>query len=750
MKKKVISICLSTFLVSTTLATPALAADRDIYDNDGTVYRYEEYITDDEKLNELINALSERKGDFIVEFNGKGYNYAELLNNVIENNNDLNAGLEATSEVEIPKLINVQVECDNLTKVITITAKVPNAEDEATATIQIFAYTEDGEKEETAKVIVEDVAVEDDVIEVEVNAVDENLNSGNYAAVVTVGEEQAELDFTLDFKAVDAAVDAVNKADTQIKLRDALNKPEFFDGVNNDLIVKYFEKMKEKTYKTIAEIQKDIDTVNEEAGAEDLVAEIETALEVGDQIKLYELLSGANFVDEDENPIVVDADLIGLYETKLNEKKAEGLSVDKIKAAIVEVNNEPINAVNNANSADEMKKAIEKYAERLGLATGEGSDYAKLIPGRDRSVSVDLYNNRQYEEDGKYTLERLQAIFNDIVATRLVTQASMDLVNKADELQDIGYVTMLLDRFKEANYTQHSSHKISDKIDYLQGLVDRYDALEGEKVTINEGVVDAQKAVLDKIIEAKNDGFRRSEHTTDALENALKEVEELIAPQKATEAVHALFATKVEDGKEVIDETKLAEGVTQADIDAASKLVEALQADGDDDNESTKTGLQELINKAQELFDVKSINDAIAAEDAVTLQNLIVELNVTEFLNLTKDQRAEIGAFMIHESKGEEYKEVTSTEEFANNVKTTITLYRGKIQAFNNAANKVYPGTAEEKAAVIAAIKDVMDLEGLTAIEELDLAEAIFEAKPENGYAVKTIAEIKAIVEANL
>jgi uncharacterized protein (DUF2141 family)/5'-deoxynucleotidase YfbR-like HD superfamily hydrolase len=653
-----------------------------------------------------------------------------------------NYDLLVAAEESLKSVTVVKVSAIDKTKVVTVKATAPNAEEGATANVAIFAYDEEGVRGETAVATETDVEIVEGAIEVEF----ETLETGSYVAVVTVGEEEAELDFTLDFKAVDAAVDAVNKADTQIKLRDALNKPEFFDGVNNDLIVKYFDKMKEKTYKTIAEIQKDIDTVNEEAGAEDLVAEIETALEVKDQIKLYELLSGANFVDEDENPIVVDADLIGLYETKLN-GITEGLSVDKIKAAILEVNNEPINAVNNANSADEMKTAIEKYAERLGLATGEGSDYAKLIPGRDRSVSVDLYNNRQYEEDGKYTLERLQAIFNDIVATRLVTQASMDLVNKADELQDIGYVTMLLDRFKEANYTQHSSHKISDKIDYLQGLVDRYDALEGEKVTINEEVVDAQKAVLDKIIEAKNDGFRRSEHTTDALENALNEVEELIAPQKATEAVHALFATKVEDGKEVIDETKLAEGVTQADIDAASKLVEALP---DDKDKSTKAGLQELIDKAQELFDVKSINDAIAAEDAVTLQNLIVELNVTEFVNLTKDQRAEIGAFMIRESKGEDYEEVTSTTDFADNVETAITLYLEKIGAFNTAANKEYPGTADDKAAVIAAIKDVMDLEGLTAIEELDLAEAIFEAKPEDGYAVRTIAEIKAIVEANL
>ena len=181
-----------------------------------------------------------------------------------------------------------------------------------------------------------------------------------------------------------------------------------------------------------------------------------------------------------------------------------------------------LKAVNEAKTADEMKTAIEDNAKVLGLSIGEGTDYGKLVPGRDRSVSVDLVGNRQYEADSKYTLVRLREIFDDIVATRLVTQESMNLVNNAEtaeNLNGIEYVTILLNRFNKAGYTQHSSHKIKEKVIYLEGLVNGYNVLDDE----------AKEVVLRGVIEIRNGKtngkFARSQETTDALETALTEVE---------------------------------------------------------------------------------------------------------------------------------------------------------------------------------------------------------------------------------
>ncbi|SHH48084.1 hypothetical protein, partial [Sporanaerobacter acetigenes] len=192
----------------------------------------------------------------------------------------------------------------------------------------------------------------------------------------------------------------------------------------------------------------------------------------------------------------------------------ENASKEEVEAAL--------KAVNEAKTADEMKTAIEDNAKVLGLSIGEGTDYTSLLPGRDRSVSVDLVGNRQYEADSKYTLVRLREIFDDIVATRLVTQESMNLVNNAEtaeNLNGIEYVTILLNRFNKAGYTQHSSHKIKEKVIYLEGLVNGYNVLDDE----------AKEVVLRGVIEIRNGKtngkFARSQETTDALETALTEVE---------------------------------------------------------------------------------------------------------------------------------------------------------------------------------------------------------------------------------
>lgn len=339
---------------------------------------------------------------------------------------------------------------------------------------------------------------------------------------------------------------------------------------------------------------------------------------------------------------------------------------------------EALEKVNEANDANALKKVIEEgkypadngeggdkvaYSEILGLNIGEGGDYAKLktyFGDRQRAVSVDLLKNKP--ADG-YTLEGLQKMFNDIVATRLVTQESMDLVNNAEKLEDISYITMLVDRFKAVDYEYHSDIKISERITNLEGYIEDFNYL-------NE---DYQEKVLAKVIEDRPDGgYSRSSKTISAL---------------------------------------------------SDQLADAV------------------------------LNSAIVERDNAKLQALIIEKEVIEFTSLTKAQRAEVVQLIIDEAlEADEYEDKDAIE-LENLVTVAVgsddTGYLGKIKAFKEAANANYPGTAAEKTALIDAIKDVMELE-LTSAQELDLAEAIFEAKPEDGYVVRTIADIVAIVNANL
>ncbi|SHH72381.1 S-layer homology domain-containing protein, partial [Sporanaerobacter acetigenes] len=141
-----------------------------------------------------------------------------------------------------------------------------------------------------------------------------------------------------------------------------------------------------------------------------------------------------------------------------------------------------LKAVNEAKTADEMKTAIEKNARVLGLSIEENTDYGKLVPGRDRSVSVDLVGNRPTEG---YTLDQLKLVFDEIVATRVVFQNSVNMVNEAtgeNPLKDVTFITMLINNLSSVkNYTKHSGIEISTLINDLQSLVDRYNALDIDK-----------------------------------------------------------------------------------------------------------------------------------------------------------------------------------------------------------------------------------------------------------------------------
>jgi predicted protein tyrosine phosphatase len=193
---------------------------------------------------------------------------------------------------------------------------------------------------------------------------------------------------------------------------------------------------------------------------------------------------------------------------------------DAIAQALAAVNDYLTPESYNYSGAPE---ALEEHLATLGLDVGEDSDYAALdktdIGGKNRKTAVfyDLNNNKPAEG---YDLATLTTYFNDIVATRLVTQASMDKVNNAQTIEDlegISFVTMLLDRFESVSYATHSGIPVEEKIATLQGLVERYNSLDEA----------GQAAVLQKLLDKRpEDGYARSQATTDALAEALTEVEE--------------------------------------------------------------------------------------------------------------------------------------------------------------------------------------------------------------------------------
>lgn len=177
------------------------------------------------------------------------------------------------------------------------------------------------------------------------------------------------------------------------------------------------------------------------------------------------------------------------------------------EGAIEDAINAALQAVNVADSTAAMQTAIEDNAEVLGL---DMASYNELIEARRPSVSVDLVANKG---EG-YSLDSLKLTFDAIVATRHATQDSMDQVNNAETvaaLNGISWIESLLAQFEAAVtvYDTHSGITLSDKINTLQELVNRYNALGGK-----------QDEVLQIVF--TNKPYARSQATLDALDAALK------------------------------------------------------------------------------------------------------------------------------------------------------------------------------------------------------------------------------------
>lgn len=188
------------------------------------------------------------------------------------------------------------------------------------------------------------------------------------------------------------------------------------------------------------------------------------------------------------------------------------LVLDEKAVALATINSVVAGDNYGQNERQEMRKALEENAETLGL---DLTEYNKItVDGRKDAVGWDFLANRP---EGGYSVATLQSMLNEIVLTRQTTEVSLNMVNEAESLGDIEFATMLLDRFQASednNYKIHSGLLVTEKINTLQDLKNRYDNLASDA---------NRDKVLQKIIEGRP--YARSQATTDALNTALTEVE---------------------------------------------------------------------------------------------------------------------------------------------------------------------------------------------------------------------------------
>jgi hypothetical protein len=703
---------------------------------------------------------------------------------------------EAALEASVPAITGVNADVNNNAKEITVTAVLKNIDAEVELiNVELMEVDEEGE------LISLDPAVEVNNFGEEVKVDEEgNLtakldvknigpdNYGDYVVVITAGEVlPAEVDVTIDFTAEDAIVKAVNEASTELELEDALVNGEFKD-VNLKLITEYRKVLGTNKAKkaTVAEIQEEIKTINDNAANQTLVAELKEIATNGTQKELLDALNNAEFKDVEPANINEYQEYLAGEETTEETTKSDiqkKINLINAKANLIaaEANlttalekltdGEDENFVPAQKDVDAAKAALEKVKEADEVV--KQAELAINNEDVDHDVSTAIAAAEAAITAAQAKIDEANEGAQALIDAKLAAKAAQaDFVNAGGKKGAKVY-TALTAAINAEEATVESITTATEAVTAATEALGEYDeavaaAQAAQAAHINAGgtVEDNEYAVVATALttnaivwtveDLANDlGTKKTKITTatTTLTDATAELTELADTiAAAQEAMGDYIAAGGKDDAEVYKDVKTQLDILKAEDSTEEAITAAVTALKDTVNEEGNPikGLISTLNDAtEELVAVKAINDAIANEDAVTLQNIIVELDVTEFANLTKAQRAEIGAFMIRESKGEEYEEVTSTEEFADNVKAAIISYLADIEAFNTAAN-AEEHNATTKAAVIAAIKDVMDLD-LTASEELDLAEAILEAKSgDEIYAVKTIAEIKAIVKAYL
>ena len=245
-----------------------------------------------------------------------------------------------------------------------------------------------------------------------------------------------------------------------------------------------------------------------------------------------------------------------------------------------------------ALQSDYFTGAVEENIEAYNAA-----DKSKLVTAEDVNKMIADVNASLV--DAETVIKPIVDATNELELLRALQNGGFKDVN-----------SKLIDQYKTAmKDTDGTKVTLKTTVEEVQNTIYEVNAtaavdalFDGEVLAekVDQAQIDAAKALVEKLPEEDQATLMgRVETAQTLLDNAA-------AYAEAKAAVAALFDTKVEDGKEVIDTTKLAKGVGKAEIDAADELVKALA-----DEVDTESELVRLIATANNLLN--TINQRISS-----------------------------------------------------------------------------------------------------------------------------------------
>lgn len=272
--------------------------------------------------------------------------------------------VEGLEEVELPEEELKVVEVSAIDKTIKLNVAVFEAEEGATADVAIFALNDKGEKATTALFTDKKAEIKDNVVTLDVK--DKTFGDAEYVVVVKVGEEEAEVNVTIEFKAAEKLVADINKA-TAAQLATLLADEAYFTGFDVAKVDAY-NTNNTKDFKTIAEVQK---KVIDAAEATSEFEAFKTALlddKIGEYAK-YLVLKGqfsnvldANMDDYMDAPIFENTGTVDL-----NKAGTALIGFDAVSDAIDVINLDAVVAGFKSTAFDKDAKPSELNADKTAL-----------------------------------------------------------------------------------------------------------------------------------------------------------------------------------------------------------------------------------------------------------------------------------------------------------------------------------------------------------------------------------------------
>lgn len=619
--KKIVSMILVFVLMLSTFTT-VLAADRDLVHKETKEKKvFEEYLLDDSFIYELLveGALE----DYYVEVNEKLYNSAEVQEKFDEDPTvTLEEAVVGLDSVEEPTEELEVVKASAIDKTVKLNVAALEPAEGAKAKVVIFKLDDKGEKATTLKTVAA-AEIEENVVTVDLSA--ETVGDADYAFVVTVGENEAEVIETLAFKAVEDLVAKIKTA-TTAQLATLLADETYFTGFDVAKVDAYKTNVTNEAANlyTVADVQElVIDAVAANAEFDAFVAEL-TDAEVTSEYAKYLVLKGQFSNVLDANMDAYMATTGPIFNGDLVTLDGAMTDFDAISDAIDQINLDAV-VTNDGVTVDGDAKPSELNAYKAALET------------------LELVNEETEDTVGSLTKEEIiEAIDNQLKAIAEAREAADAVIVEAETAMAAFEAAFGEDFDEETEYTD---------------VVAAIEALVAEDLSEN--------ALATTTLEGK----------VDALEAATEEITIVNDTLAALAAFAAAFGEDAELETVYTDVTDNFEDFDAEDYSYASgKTITTLKA--------ALTALE------AETAEWETYNAVMAAKTAEEMRALLFEFEDPNYVNLTSAQKLEFAGMFIEAIVDADDADKEDYSDIATLLGTEVTTnYATLIDSVNDATS---------------------------------------------------------------